>query len=62
MFKQEVTQWPQIFLLLGLCVIACSVFALAIRFSPEAEREAMKSITKTKSNISISQGSLGLVK
>ena len=62
MFKREVTQWPQIFLLMGLSVVACSVFTLAIRFSPEAERAAMKSIAKTKNNIRISQGALGLVK
>ena len=62
MFKQEVTHWPQIFLFMGLCVVACSVFTLAIRFSPEAERAARKSVAETTKDVRIYQGKLGLAK
>lgn len=62
MFKREVTHWPQIFLFMGLCVVACSVFTLAIRFSPEAERAAKRSMAETTKDSRISKRELGLAK
>lgn len=49
MFRSEISQWPNMLLILGVIVLVCSASTFAVRFSVEAEEEAIREITLARS-------------